>query len=336
MFELPLFPERASTIAGQVDNLLFFLLGITGFFAILVAVLIFYFGIRYRRGVRAKAEQIEGSIPLELAWTFIPFLFFLVFFFWGAQIYLTERQPPKNAIQVDVVGKQWMWKIQHMEGPREIDELHIPVHRPVQLRMISQDVIHDFFVPAFRTKFDVLPNRYTMEWFEATKTGRYHLFCAQYCGTQHSHMIGWVVVMEPAEYQAWLTASRAEGSMAQRGQKLLQDFGCITCHRPDASGRGPNLVGLWGKQVYLEDSRTVTADAAYIRESILDPGAKIVAGFRNLMPTFRTQLSEEDILDIIEYIRSIGTDEQSQPLNNRTTTPPGPRPGETRNELLTK
>jgi cytochrome c oxidase subunit 2 len=213
--------------------------------------------------------------------------------------------PPKETLNIYVVGKQWMWKFQHLDGQREINELHVPVGRDVKLIATSEDVIHDFFVPEFRVKADVLPGRYITLWFHATKPGRYHLFCAEYCGTKHSGMIGSVVVMEPAEYQTWLSGGAAEGSLASGGEKLFAELACITCHRSDTQGRGPVLNGLFGKTVMLEGGGSLTADEGYIRESILNPAAKITAGFQPIMPTFQGLVTEEQLLQLVEYVKSL-------------------------------
>jgi cytochrome c oxidase subunit 2 len=303
---LPLFPEQASTMAGRVDALYFYLLAVSAFFATLIAVLVISFAIKYRRRSETELPRgIAGSLKLELAWTVIPLLITLSFFFWGARVFFAMNRPPNDALEVYVVGKQWMWKIQHADGQREINELHVPVNRAVRLTMTSEDVIHDFFVPAFRMKKDVLPGRYTTEWFQATKPGRYHLFCAQYCGTKHSAMIGWIDAMEPADYQAWLSGGVASESLAASGAKLFARHACNTCHRPDALARGPNLEGLFGKPVQLADGRTVVADESYIRESILQPNSKIVAGFQPIMPTFQGLVSEEELLQLVAYVKSL-------------------------------
>jgi cytochrome c oxidase subunit 2 len=231
---------------------------------------------------------------------------------WGATLFLAAYTPPGDSLEVDVVGKQWMWKFQHLSGPREINELHVPVGRPVKLLMTSQDVIHSLFVPAFRVKQDVLPGRYSALWFEATKPGTYHLFCAEYCGTQHSGMVGWVTAMEPAQFQQWL-AGAPEGSPAAGGAKLFQELGCITCHRGDAQARCPELGGLFGRTVTLATGQAVTADEGYLRESILDPSAKITAGFQNIMPTYRGLVTEEGVLELIAYIKSLQAEEAKAP-----------------------
>jgi cytochrome c oxidase subunit 2 len=302
----PLFPERASTIAGRVDALYFALLGISIFFSLLIAGLIVFFAIKYhRRKPDDIGEQIHGSTALEIAWTGIPFVITMVIFVWGASVYFAMARPPDETLNIYVVGKQWMWKFQHLDGQREINELHIPVGRPIKLITTSEDVIHDFFVPAFRVKADVIPGRYVSIWFQPTKPGRYHLFCAEYCGTRHSGMIGQIVVMEPSEYQTWLSGGAPEGSLASTGAKLFADLACNTCHRPDAQGRGPVLEGLFGKTVQLQNNESVTVDEAYVRESILTPSAKITAGFQPIMPTFQGLVTEEQLLALVEYVKSL-------------------------------
>jgi len=302
---LALFPEQASTFAPEVDHLLYFLLAVSVFFTLLIFFSIFYFAIRYRR--RSEHEfprMVHGGMALEILWSVIPFGLTMVMFSWGASVFFSMNRPPADAIQIYAVGKQWMWKLQHMEGQREINELHIPVNRSVKVTMTSEDVIHSFFVPAFRTKSDVLPGRYTVTWFKATKPGKYHLFCAEYCGNKHSGMIGWVYVMEPQEYQTWLSGG-IEGSLASSGQKLFEDLACGNCHKSDNSGRCPNLVNLFGHTVELAGGGTVKADEAYIRESILNPSAKVVAGYQPIMPTFQGLVTEEGVLQLIEYIKSL-------------------------------
>ena len=309
--QLPFFPTQASAQAGQVDALYFFLLAVSAFFAALIAILLTVFAIRFRRRRQDEVgEAIHGSIALELLWTIIPLGIALMMFFWGAQVFFHLARPPKGAMEVYVVGKQWMWKAQHMDGAREINELHVPVGRPVKLIMGSEDVIHSFFIPAFRVKADVVPGRYNTLWFTATKAGRYHLFCTQYCGTKHSAMIGWVTAMEPSEYQAWLSGGASGGTMAENGAKLFQDLACATCHLMNGQGRGPVLKNVFGKQVLLASGQTITVDDAYVRESILNPQAKVVAGFQPIMPTFQGLVTEEQLLQLIAYIKSIGGDQQ--------------------------
>ncbi len=300
----PLWPDRASTTAGSVDALYIFLLIVTALMTALIFTAVIYFAARYRRRPGVLAEQIEGSTPLELTWSIIPLFVFLAIFGWGAVVYFKGRTPPRDSTEVYVVAKQWMWKLEHAEGQREINELHVPVGRDVKLIMTSQDVIHSFYVPAFRMKQDVLPGRYTVEWFRATKPGTYHLFCAEYCGTTHSGMIGSIIVMEPAQYEAWMSGGTT-GPLSATGEKVFAELGCVTCHRSDTQGRGPNLQGVFGKPVLLEDGRTVTADENYVRESILDPGAKIVNGFKPVMPTFQGLVSEEQLNALVAYVKSL-------------------------------
>jgi cytochrome c oxidase subunit II len=300
----PLWPQQASTLAHRVDALYIFLLVVTGMMALLVFVFVIFFAARYRHRPGVLAEQIEGSTALEVTWSAIPFLIFMVIFAWGALVYFKERTPPADATEVYVVAKQWMWKVEHAEGQREINELHVPVGRDVKLIMTSQDVIHSFFVPAFRMKQDVVPGRYTVAWFRATKPGTYHLFCTQYCGTLHSGMIGSIIVQEPAQYEAWMSGGTT-GPLSATGEKIFAELGCVTCHRTDSQGRGPNLQGVFGKPVQLEDGRTVTADENYIRECILDPGSKRVKGFQPIMPTFQGLVSEEQVNALVAYVKSL-------------------------------
>ncbi|MBV9481820.1 MAG: cytochrome c oxidase subunit II [Acidobacteria bacterium] len=301
----PLWPARASSISGPVDALFIFLLMLCGLMCIAIFTAIIVFAVRYRRRPGHEAIPIEGSNAVEFTWTLIPAGVFIIIFVWGAYLYFQERTPPKDSMDVYTVAKQWMWKFQHTEGQREINELHIPIGRDVRVIMTSQDVIHSFYVPAFRIKQDVLPGRYTIAWFRATAAGTYHLFCAEYCGTNHSGMVGDVVVMEPAQYQSWLSGGQAMGSLAQTGQGVFDSLGCSTCHRMDTQGRGPNLMGVYGKPVLLEDGRTVIADENYIRESILNPAVKVVAGFKPIMPTFQGIVSEDQVNALVAYIKSL-------------------------------
>jgi cytochrome c oxidase subunit II len=302
---LPLFPEQASTFAADVDNLYFFLVGLTLFFATLIATLVVVFAVKYRRRHPSDVgAPITGSIPLELMWSVIPFGITMVIFAWSAGVFFTLQRPPDETMQIFAVGKRWMWKFQHMSGQREINELHVPVGRAVKLTMTSEDVIHDVYVPAFRTKGDVIPGRYTSIWFTPTKAGDYHLFCAEYCGTKHSAMIGRVVVMEPAAFQEWLSGGSSQGTVAARGERLFTELACNTCHLTEGRGRGPSLAGLFGSQVKLADGRSLTADEGYLRESILNPQAKLVAGYQPEMPTFQGLVNEEGLMALIEYIKS--------------------------------
>ncbi|MBP1643369.1 MAG: cytochrome c oxidase, subunit [Acidobacteria bacterium] len=305
-FKIPFMPEQASSMAGEVDALTLYLVAMASFFTVLVAAMVIYFAIRYRR---RSPDEVGGSFDnsalLEITWTVIPVLIVLFTFVWGARVAFRLYRPPADAVQYYVTGKQWMWKTQHPTGQREINELHVPLGQPVKLLMTSEDVIHSFFVPAFRVKADVLPGRYTSLWFTPTKTGRFHLFCAEYCGAEHSRMIGWVTVMEPEEYQAWLASVPTQGSPTAAGERLFAQLACHTCHQDAAGAKGPALGGLYGRPVALADGRTVLADESYLRESILNPAAKVVAGYEAVMPSFQGQVSEEGILELINYVKSL-------------------------------
>lgn len=304
---LPLFPEQASTFAERVDALYYYLLSVSGFFVLLIFALIFYFAVKYRR--RSEGEQtpsILGSIPLEVAWIVIPFILVMIMFVWGASLYFTAFSPPANAMEIFVIGKQWMWKVQHPEGRREIDELHVPVGYPVKLTITSQDVIHSFYIPAFRIKMDAVPGRYTSTWFEASKTGTFHLFCAEYCGTAHAGMGGRVVVMKPSEYEQWLRTGAPEDSLVAAGGRLFQQLGCSGCHSQNSIARAPLLDGVYGKPVPLQSGQVVLADESYIRDSILLPQKDVVAGYAPVMPPFQGRISEEELMQIISYIRFLG------------------------------
>jgi cytochrome c oxidase subunit 2 len=317
----PLWPTAASTMSNEVDALYIFLIAVTSAVTLVVLCLIVIFIFKYRHSKHPVADQVKGSVPLELTWSLVPLGFFMIFFLWGATIYVAEASPPSDSLQIYVVAKQWMWKIQHEEGQREINMLHVPVNRDIRLTMISQDVIHSFWVPEFRIKTDVLPGRYTTLWFRANKPGTYNLFCSEFCGTMHSGMIGKVVVMDPAKFQAWLTGGGEMGSFAANGQKLFQEMGCTDCHRFDTQGRGPNLAGVYGKPVLLTDGSTVMADDAYVRESILNPGAQVVAGFKPIMPSFQGIVTEDQLLSLIAYVKSLETPEQREPVSNRPPVP---------------
>jgi cytochrome c oxidase subunit 2 len=304
--QISILPRAASTTAVRVDLLSLALFCVCFAVGLLVAFLLIGFSIRYRRRStdRDNPPATNPSQLLEWFWTLTPLLIFVGFFIWGGTVYYGAFAPPADAMPLYVVGKQWMWKFQHPEGQREIATLHVPTGRPVKLVMISEDVIHSFFVPAFRLHMDVLPQRYTSAWFQATRPGSYHLFCSQYCGTNHAGMIGQVIVMEPADYQAWLTYS-AEGSLALQGRQVLLKYRCLSCHSATATARAPILEDLIGLRVPLKDGRVVTADDNYVRESILQPSAKVVAGHTDIMPPFAGQISEEEIIAVIAYLRTL-------------------------------
>jgi cytochrome c oxidase subunit II len=306
-------PIQASVHAGRVDALYFALIGITTLFVVLIAAAMLYFAIRYRR-TPSNQTGVEGkeTWALEVTWSVIPLLIGLGLFVWGAVVFLdVYSDAPKDAMEVAVVGKQWMWKVQQPNGRREINDLHVPASKPVKLTMVSEDVIHSFYIPALRIKHDVLPGRYTSIWFQAERPGVYHLFCAEYCGTQHSGMIGRLFVMEPTAYADWLAGAQTTGGPVTNGKTLLSTLGCIACHRKDSGKMGPRLEGIYGTNVRLQDGTTVNVDDNYLRESILNPNAKLVAGFQPLMPSFQGRVSEEDILQILSYIKSSGTQSAS-------------------------
>jgi cytochrome c oxidase subunit 2 len=302
----PLFPPTASTVAVEMDLLYLFIVAVCAFFAIVVVAVIAFFTLKYRRRTPdAVGADIHGSLALELTWTFIPFVIAMVMFGWGASLFFRLASPPANAMELFVVGKQWMWKVQHPEGVREINEMHIPIGRPVRVTLGSEDVLHDYFIPAFRVKMDAVPGKVTTLWFEATEVGTYHIFCAEYCGTKHSGMIGQVIVMTPQDYETWLAGGRSTGTAVQNGERLFTDLACVTCHKPDSSGRGPSLLGVFGSTVTLTDGRKVVADENYLRESIMNSQAKIVAGFQGIMPTFQGMVTEENLLQLIAYIKTL-------------------------------
>jgi cytochrome c oxidase subunit 2 len=311
MWNFPLHPDRASALATNVDVLLYAWLALAGIVTLAIAVLIVYIAVKYRHGSRANRVMATGarltriSHRIEIAWIVSPLILFMVMFAWAADLYYAHASPPANAAEVYVVGRQWMWKIEHAGGQREIDELHVPAGRPVKLIMTSQDVIHSFFMPVFRIKQDVLPGRYTMLWFTATKAGDYHVFCAQYCGTDHARMIGHVVVMEPAAFEHWLAAGDGAQSMAEEGAARFRQYGCSGCHGASASVHAPKLEGLFGRRVQLSDGSSVVADERYLHDSVMLPRKDVVAGFAPIMPSFQGQISEEDLLDIIAYIKSL-------------------------------
>lgn len=308
--EFSFFPEQASSVAARVDLLYLALIAVTIVMTALIFFFVIFFAIKYRKNSKADRTLHAGShTALEITWSVIPLIVVMIFFFWGASLAFDMLIAPKDTISVYVVGRQWMWKLQHSNGQREINQLHVPVGYPVKLTMISEDVIHSFFVPAFRIKHDVLPGRYVTTWFTPTKAGEYHLFCAEYCGTEHSLMKGSIVAMDPADYQRWLQGSQGEQPKS-RGEQLFTQYRCNTCHATDAKVRAPLLQGEWGRIVPLANGQAVTFDEEYARESILVPKAKVVAGYEPVMPSYEGQLSEEEIVDLIQYIQSLGSPAQ--------------------------
>jgi cytochrome c oxidase subunit 2 len=301
MDQFRLFPPSASSFSDDVDASYFFLVGVSSFFTLLIFVLIVYFSLRYSRKRNPNPRPVHTSNTLEIVWTVIPFVLTMMMFIWGARLYVNLLTVPEGAMEIHVIAKQWMWKAQHPEGQREINALHIPIGRPIRLRMASQDVIHSFYVPAFRVKRDVVPGRFNEIWFQATTAGEYHLFCAEYCGAQHSGMIGRIIAMEPGDYQSWLAGTPADEPPVRAGEKLFVQFACNTCH----GQRAPTLAGMYGRRVTLDNGQTLIADDNYVRESILNPSAKIVAGYPPIMPTYQGQLTEEQLMNLMAYIKTL-------------------------------
>ena len=315
MWDFPILPEQASTFAGEVDALYFALVGMTLFLTIAIYAMIWYFSVKYRRGKKAdRSNAPTSNHVLEMVWIIVPLGVFLAIFAWSAKIFFDIKTPPSDAMLIHAIGKQWMWKFVNEEGRYEVNELHVPVDRPVRIQTISQDVLHDLYFPAFRTKQDVLPGRYTTVWFEATETGTYNIFCAEYCGLLHSGMIGKVHVMEQDDYETWLAGGTAESSLSgsagnatSDGERLFAELACNTCHMgpEEPSGRGPSLHGIFGTEQPLANGESVTVDEQYIRESILVPTANVAEGFAPVMPTYKGQVNEEQIVQLISYIKSL-------------------------------
>jgi len=303
---IPLFPVQASTVAPDVDRLYFLIIAVTSFFAIATVIAVAIFAIKYRDDSGEKVgAQIHGSIPLELAWSVIPFIISMGIFVYATVVFFEIVRPPAETMEIYSTGKRWMWRFQHVDGKSEINELHVPKGRPVRVTFTSEDVLHSLYFPAFRVKADAIPGRYSSVWFSATKVGEFHLFCAEYCGTNHSGMVGRVVVMEPTEYETWLTGNVSGGSLVQRGERLFSDLACNTCHLSDGRGRGPSLARKFGAPERLASGGTVPIDEAYVRESILMPQAKVVDGYQPLMPTFQGLVSEESVMALVEYVKSL-------------------------------
>ena len=292
---------------------------------VIVMALVGGFSILYRKDRNPEATQIEGSTLLEATWTIIPLALFMICFVWGALLYFRIYNPPPNAMNIYIVGKQWMWKAEHPGGQHEINSLHVPLGRAVQLTMISQDVFHSFSIPAFRVKREVIPGRYTTVWFTATQPGTYHLFCTQYCGTLHSEMIGEVVVMKPDDYQAWTQGSTSGMSLAQNGERLFASLGCNACHSGDAGARGPNLAQAYNSRVQLTSGSYAVVDDAFLRDSILNPTMHMTAGYAPIMPTYQGQISEEGLIDLVEYIKQLNSNYRvQQTLNTSLVQSPIP------------
>lgn len=303
--DFSIFPEQASRIAGDVDFFYLVMVAISAFFCIAIPGAIIYFAVKYRRRPgNDLPRRVETSKLLEITWTVIPFFITLGMFFWGSKVYFLHATPNPNALEILTVGKKWMWKFQHKNGRREINDLHIPVNTPIRLKMASEDVLHSMYVPAFRQKQDVMPGRFTYLNIEATKPGVYHLFCNQYCGTQHSNMIGKVVVMHEADYQNWLGGFTGDPP-EKVGEALFTSLACNTCHTGVDGARGPMLNGIAGTKVLLEGGNAVVADDNYLRESILNPQAKVVATYQPIMPSFQGVVSQDQINALIAYIKTL-------------------------------
>ena len=321
---IPLFPEQASTFAWHVDALYFFILAVTLFFGLGSAAVIFFFAVKYREKEKfTKGADIHGSMVLEFTWTIIPFVIAMGMFVGGAYVFYELYRPPTDTMDVYVVGKQWMWKFQHETGQREINELHIPVGRKVKMIMTTEDVIHDVYIPAFRTKADVVPGRYSYLWFEATKPGKYHLFCAEYCGLNHSGMGGYVYVMPQGEFDNWLGGNTAGLTPVEAGKDLFENkLGCASCHAGGPQQRGAKLEGLYNTEVKLVGGQTVKADDEYIRNSILNPQSQIVEGYQPIMPTFKGQVTEEQLVSLVAYIKSLSKNAggQAGSMNSGTSS----------------
>src|SRR5277367_4546473 len=311
-----LFPPEASTVAPYADALYFFLILISLVGMALVLALVTGFSILYRKERNPEATQIEGSTLLEATWTIIPLALFMVCFVWGALLYFRIYNPPTNAMNIYIVGKQWMWKAEHPGGQHEINALHVPINRPVQLTMISQDVFHSFSIPAFRVKREVIPGRYTTVWFTATQTGTYHLFCTQYCGTLHSQMIGEIVAMTPDDYERWTAGSTSGASLSQNGERLFASLGCASCHSGNANAHGPSLAEVYGSKLQMANGSFVTVDDAFLRDTILNPTMHEVAGYAPIMPTYQGQISEEGLIDLVEYIKNLNSNYRVQQTLN--------------------
>lgn len=309
---IPIHPPAASTIAEGVDQLYYFLTGISIFFSVLIFTLIFYFMIRYRRrSDEERPPDTHTSLVLELTWTLIPSGLCAILFVWASMLYIRNSRPPAASTEIFVIGKQWMWHIQHPEGPREIDELHVPVDEPIKVTITSQDVIHGFYIPAFRIKKDALPGRYTSVWFTATQTGTYHLFCSEYCGANHSEMTGSVFVMSRSDYAAWLAAQEKTESMSQQGERLFSQLGCASCHLANSTGRGPSLAGVYGRPEKLQNGETRVVDENLIRQAIIFPNSVLLPNYPAIMPTFQGQVNEDQVLQLVAYVKSLGAPERT-------------------------
>jgi cytochrome c oxidase subunit 2 len=307
----PLWPATASSYAHEVDILLILLWLLAAALSVPVFVLLGVFALRYRQGSDVnRADRPNRNVRLEVSWALIPFALTLVFFAWAAKLYYDQHTPPAGSLEISVLAKQWMWKFQHSGGQREINEVHVPAHRPVKLTMISEDVIHSLYFPALRIKQDVLPGRYTTLWFDADKPGTYHLLCAEFCGTSHSEMGGDIVVMAPADYEKWLERTPSDLSLAAKGEDLFRSLGCSGCHMDSKVVHAPPLYGVFGSPVPLSSGKMIVADEAYLRDSILLPKKDVVAGYEPIMPSFENRVSEEQLVQLVAYLKSLATQQE--------------------------
>jgi cytochrome c oxidase subunit 2 len=312
-FGVPFTPTEASAAAGSVDMLFYALLAFSFLLGLFLTGLVVGYAVKYRAGSKAdRTGERSRNLWLEVSWTTASLVIAFVFFGWGAELFLQRDRPPADALQIAGLGKQWMWEFRHPGGQREIDALHVPAGRPVVVSLASQDVIHSFFVPAFRVKQDAVPGRTTHVWFTATKPGRYHLFCAEYCGTQHSEMGGWVTVMPPEQYAAWLKGQGEGETLAAGGEKLFRALGCSGCHGNSSKVRAPDLANVYGRPVALEGKQTVIADERYLRDSILNPGKQVAAGYTPVMPSFDGLIDEGELQMIIAYLKSLSSPEANR------------------------
>jgi cytochrome c oxidase subunit 2 len=323
MWNFPLSPPAASNWATENDAIFYALVALSVFFTVLVGFFVVFFAVRYRTGTRAdRSRPVYEDLRLELSWTIIPLFMAIIMFVFGAKLFVEEKSPPKNAEDIFVIGKQWMWQIEHRNGVRENNELHVPLGKAVKLTMISQDVIHAFYIPAFRVQWMVVPGRYTDEWFIPTQVGEYHLFCNMYCGTQHSEMGGKVIVMTQSDYQQWL-ANQGETvlpmTMEQAGARLYNKIGCANCHAAEDNPRAPSLLGVYGRTETYSNASAGKVDDEALRTAILRPYDKLVSGYGQTMPAYAGQLSEEDVLNLVAYIKTMGTGSESAPLASATS-----------------
>ncbi len=309
---LAIWPQAASSAAHQADYLILCFTLITLLLTVPIFVSITYFAFRYRKDRQVNRQTSENrSNAIELSWMLIPFALTLIFFAWGARLFAEQNNPPADALQITAIGRQWMWKFQHPGGQSEINDLHVPEGQPVVIRMISQDVIHALYIPALRIQMDTIPDRYTQIWFKADKTGSFHLFCSEYCGTDHSEMGGTLTIMTPADYQKWLTNTPAGGTTIAAGETLFMSYGCSGCHRSGSTAKAPSLVGLFGRPVPLEGGGFVTADESYIRDKILEPNKSKIAGYKQIMPAYQGKIAEDDLIRLVSYVKSLGSSKEA-------------------------